>query len=207
MTDGIIPDAKLYTGFSDLARAQARGQDYEICVRRTRSPVAVIAPHGGKIEDGTSEIARAIADKDFNLYLFEGIRPSKNYAALHLTSTMFDEPECLALIAECQHVIAIHGCDGAGKRVLLGGRDVTLKHQIGAAIAATGLAVETADHRYPAVHRSNICNRGASRMGVQLEVTCELRRSADAVSLAATVRSVLGRLAIDPFPAAIEGGR
>jgi len=109
-----VPDASRFRNFADLARSQVRGRDYEICVRRrAASPIAIIAPHGGEIEDGTWQMARAIAGDDFNLYCFEGTRPSKNYTALHLTSHRFDEPECLSLIASCPVVIAVHGCGGA----------------------------------------------------------------------------------------------
>src|SRR5260221_2694666 len=88
-TSVTVPDSRLYRGFEDLARAQSRGRDYEILVRRRAgSSVAIIAPHGGGIEDGTSAVASAIASDDFSLYLFEGIRRSGNYAALHLTSTL-----------------------------------------------------------------------------------------------------------------------
>ena len=46
-----VPDARSYRGFADLAATQVRGRDYEIEVRRRpASPVAVIAPHGGRIE-------------------------------------------------------------------------------------------------------------------------------------------------------------
>lgn len=158
---------------------------------RRPSSIAVLAPHGGGIENGTSEFARALAGTEFNLYLFEGLRPSSNFAALHLTSTSFDEPECLALIAGCPTVVTIHGCDGIGERVYLGGRDVALKDRIGAALSANGIAVETVGHRYPAVDPRNICNRGASGAGVQLEATHALRRGAQPERLAALVRPVL----------------
>ena len=99
-TGSVVPDARAYRSYADLARAQTRGRDYRIVVeRRPASPVAVIAPHGGGIENGTSELARAIAASDFSLYLFEGLRRSRNYTALHLTSRCFDEPQCLGLIA------------------------------------------------------------------------------------------------------------
>ena len=187
-----VPDARSYRGFADLEAAQVRGRDYEIDVqRRPASPVAVIAPHGGRIEDGTSEIARAIAADDFNLYLLEGTRPSLNYRALHLTSHRFDEPECLRLLAACRFVVAIHGCDGRDQRVLLGGRDVALKERLVAALAGERLVALGDGHRFPALHPDNVCNRGATGSGVQLEITHPLRRSREAVRLAAAVRAVL----------------
>jgi phage replication-related protein YjqB (UPF0714/DUF867 family) len=171
---------------------QARGKDYEIVVSpRPASRVAVIAPHGGRIERGTSEIARAIAGDEFNLYLFEGIRPSKNYTALHLTSRLFDEPECLALIAQCPLVLALHGCGGADERMLLGGLDVTLMNQLAAALSHANVTVQTNGHRFPATDPSNICNRGLARRGVQLELTGRLRGSAVAARVISVVRFVL----------------
>ncbi len=54
-----LPDARKYRSFADLAEAQVRGRDFRISVtRRAASRVAVIAPHAGGIEDGTSEVAR-----------------------------------------------------------------------------------------------------------------------------------------------------
>lgn len=192
-----VPDARAYRGFADLAAAQRRGRDYEIDIRhRPASPVAVIAPHGGRIEDGTSEIARAIAADDFNLYLLEGMRPSLNYRALHLTSHRFDEPGCLALIRQCRFVVAIHGCAGRDQRVLLGGRDLVLRQRITAALAAEALLALDDGHHFPALHPDNVCNRGAGGGGVQLEITHPLRRSMAAVRLAGAVRAVLLEAAV-----------
>lgn len=187
-----FPDAKSYRSFADLAKHQVRGKDYEIVVScRPHSRVAVIAPHGGRIEPRTTEIARAIAGKEFNLYLFEGIRPSKNYTALHLTSHFFDEPECLALIAQCAFVLAVHGCAGTDKRVLLGGLDAILKDQLAAAFRNASVTVETSGHPFLARDPSNICNRGLTRRGTQLEITGPLRRSAAKTRVIAVVRAVL----------------
>jgi len=158
------------------------------------SPVAVIAPHGGEIEDGTSELARAIAGEEFNLYSFEGTRAARNYRALHLTSHLFDEPECLSLIAQCGFVVAIHGCAGDEPAVFLGGLDVTLRDLLADALARARVAAASSGHRFPAVHPNNVCNRGARGKGVQIEITRPLRYAAAAAPLVAAVRSVLFRV-------------
>lgn len=187
-----VPDAGEYRGYGDLARSQRRGRDYEITVRRRRaSRIAVIAPHAGGIENGTSEIARAIAGEDLNLYLFEGRRPADNFRALHLTSHLFDEPLCLELIADCEVVVAVHGCAGADERLLLGGRDQALRDRLALALRAAGLCADTTGHRYPAVRTENICNRGATGMGVQIELTDPLRRGTAALRVAAALRAAL----------------
>jgi phage replication-related protein YjqB (UPF0714/DUF867 family) len=186
------PDSTTYRSYADLARAQRRGRDYEIRVRRIpESRIAIIAPHGGEIENGTSEIASAIAGGEFNLYLLEGLRPVHNYRALHLTSHRFDEPECLALLSDCSHVVAIHGCAGTDERVLLGGLDSTLRDRLALAIAATGVPAQVGGHRFPATQAANICNRGTRGMGVQVEFTEPLREPGAAAVVTAAMVQVL----------------
>jgi len=184
--------ADSYKGFQDLAKTQVEGTDYRVLVRpNADSSIAVIAPHGGNIEQYTSDIARAVAGADFNLYLFEGIRHAGNYAALHLTSHKFDEPRCLALLSDCDHVIAIHGCDGDAQQALVGGIDEPLKAAIGQAIADLGIDARTRDHQFPATNLRNICNRGRRGVGVQVEMTMALRLQGPRDALSAAIRSVL----------------
>jgi phage replication-related protein YjqB (UPF0714/DUF867 family) len=186
-----------YMGFRDLAKVQVEGSDYRVHVRpNARSSVAVIAPHGGSIEQYTSDIASAVADADFNLYLFEGIRPAGNYAALHLTSHKFDEPRCLELLSNCDHVIAIHGCHGEKQQALVGGLDEPLKSSLAQAIAGLGIDTRLQGHQFPAVEPKNICNRGRRGVGVQIEMTMALRSQGPCDAISAAIRSVLLALPI-----------
>ncbi len=70
-----------YTKFEDLKKNETL---YEICFRERFSGVAVIAPHGGKIEPGTSEIARGIAGNEHTFYTFRGLRKDGNKRYLHI---------------------------------------------------------------------------------------------------------------------------
>jgi phage replication-related protein YjqB (UPF0714/DUF867 family) len=181
-----------YRSYEDLARAHIEGDDYQVHVRtRLESAVAIVAPHGGGIEVGTSEVARAVAGDDFNFYAFEGCRPFGNFAALHLTSHRFDDRRCLELLSGCDYVVTIHGCRGAAHQVLVGGLDETLKARIAGAIAATGLEVRTHDHPFAGRAPNNICNRGRRGAGVQLELTSALRLAGDTRALVTATRSVL----------------
>lgn len=192
MTAGNVPDARDYAGFADLARAQREGHDFRIEVlTRPHSDVAIVAPHGGGIEDGTSELARAVADDDLNLYLFEGCRPAYNYRALHLTSHRFDEPRCLALLERCERVVTVHGCDGEDPVILAGGLDVDLARELAAALERAQFEVATEGHRFPATNPANICNRGARGRGVQLEIPHRLRRGESVGAIARALRAVL----------------
>lgn len=181
-----------YAGYDDLRKTQIEGFDYRIHVRaNAASSVAVIAPHGGRIEPRTSDVARKIAGDDFNLYLLEGIRPHANFAHLHLTSHKFDEPRCLDLLSRCDHVIAVHGCDGEVQRAFMGGRDEALKARVAQAIAELGVDVQLQGHRFPATNRWNICNRGRRVAGIQIEMTVALRRDGPCEAISEAIRAVL----------------
>jgi len=181
-----------YGCYADLAKGQTEGADFQVRIERNpESSVAILAPHGGAIEAGTSEIARAVAGLEFYLYLFEGTRRSGNYGALHLTSHLFDEPRCLGLLSGCDHVIAIHGCRGDTPQALLGGLDAALKTRIGAAILAAGIDTHLVGHQFLAVHPRNICNRGRRGAGVQLELTSALRLQSASHAIVGAIRSVL----------------
>lgn len=184
--------AASYRGFADLANAQTEGTDYRVLVRPiANSSIAVIAPHGGRIEQYTSDIARGVAERGFNLYLFEGIRQAGNYSALHLTSHRFDEPRCLSLLSMCDHVVAIHGCGGDDQRVLLGGLDEALKLAVGQALSGLGVEVRSDGHQFPANDPNNVCNRGRRGVGVQIELTMGLRLHGPRNAVSAAIRSVL----------------
>ncbi len=182
-----------YRSYADLARAQRHGVDYDIHVEhRPQSPVAIIAPHGGRIEGGTSEAARQIAGLEHSYYLFEGQRPGRdNFEHLHLTSRFFDEPRCLALVTASDIVMAVHGYATDGPDVLIGGLDVQLKGRLQTALSEHGLTCLADGHPYPGTTPSNICNRGRRGRGIQLELSARLRRSRDFTALALAVRSVL----------------
>ena len=180
--------------YGDLARSYVEDVDYAVRVtKREHSRVAVLAPHGGRIEGRTSEIARLIAGGDHSLYLFEGLRPTgDNFDCLHLASRYFDEPRALDLIADCDIVIAVHGYASAGPDVLLGGLDAGLKRDIAQALAAAGISCQLEGHRFPGTQPRNICNRGRSGAGIQLELSEGLRKAGDWPGMACAVRSVLG---------------
>jgi phage replication-related protein YjqB (UPF0714/DUF867 family) len=184
--------AKNFRSFADLAAAYERDRDYRIVrLLRPESEVAILAPHGGSIEAHASDIARDIAGRDFNLYLFEGLLKAGNFASLHLSSHLFDEPDCLDLLRACQSVISVHGCGHAGEIVLLGGRDAALRASIGTRLHGLGVNCEDAPAGLDAADSKNVCNRGRSGAGVQLEVSMELRRSPRRALLVRAVREAL----------------
>jgi len=169
-----MPDT--YSNFADLSSDLLEGRDFRVACRNAQSVLAVIAPHGGGIEPGTSEIANAVAGDSHSFYAFEGIKPRGN-SILHITSSHFDEPRCLALVEQVQTVLTIHGCDEQKPVVFIGGLDDELRHKI--TIALNEAKFRTSEHDNPrlqGIATDNICNRGASGVGVQLELAHGLRR-------------------------------
>jgi phage replication-related protein YjqB (UPF0714/DUF867 family) len=188
--------ADKYSHFAELAENEVAGVDYRTLSRRATPSFVIVAPHGGGIEPGTSEIADAIAEKDiaagtnFSFYTFEGIKPAGN-AELHITSTHFDEPVCLTLIRDSDIVITIHGeHSDEGEGVFVGGLDKRLGRRIGRALKAAGFNVSK--HQDPdlqGIEPANLCNRGKTGAGVQLELSQAVRRQMFA-SLTRTGRKI-----------------
>ncbi|MGQ0656580.1 MAG: poly-gamma-glutamate hydrolase family protein [Chromatiales bacterium] len=181
-----------YRNYEELSRGEREGHDFRVTIREVPdSPIAIVAPHGGGIERGTSQIASAIAGQRFNLYLFEGLKPRKNFDILHITSRRFDEPRCMALVARAETVITVHGCVGLDERVYIGGLDHALKARIASALVAHGVDGRLDGHPFPAHDPGNICNRGRRGRGVQLEFTVGLRRTRPSAIIGPLIRGVL----------------
>lgn len=164
-----------YDNFRQLQNHETVGEDYRIQFRIGKSGIAVIAPHGGGIEPGTSELADAIAGDRHAFYSFEGLKPLGNLR-LHITSRKFDEPICLRIVKSANIVLALHGCRGDERTVYIGGRDRLLKLRIGKALKKSGFSFGI-DPRYPGLHIRNICNRCITGKGVQLEIPMGMRRA------------------------------
>lgn len=88
-------------------------------------------------------------------------------------------------------MVAIHGCNSVDEKVLLGGLNTTLKSQLAAALRDVNVTVQADGHGFPATDANNICNRGLTRSGVQLEFTDPLREAAAETRAVSAVRSVL----------------
>jgi phage replication-related protein YjqB (UPF0714/DUF867 family) len=91
-------------------------------------------------------------------------------------------------------VIGIHGCMGDAQ-IFLGGLDAELTHGLAIHLKAASFTVRSDGHRYPGRHPQNICNRGATGRGAQLEITHDLRAPGYREQIATAVRAALaGRL-------------
>lgn len=182
----------------DYGRRHRRHElfDHGLAHRCGVAKTTIIAPHGGGIEFGTSELCLAIAgyhpagleltpaiDVTYDYWMFEGLRASDN-SELHVTSTNCDDGVAVSLCGGALNVLALHGCttsqaelpDGA-QAVLVGGRNAALKQHLLDELAAAGLtAIDAVDHdALNGDDPTNITNRTLLGMGGHLEITAPLR--------------------------------
>ncbi len=180
-----------YSSFDELQNHEAPDKDYQLYICDAGSRVTIIAPHGGKIEPRTSDLAKRIARENYNCYCFEGLK-EKNNACLHITSHHFDEPNATRILSKSEVVVAIHACTGIAGLVHIGGLDKELGHLIARELEDRGVSVSNDHPRFQGTNPENICNRGATGIGVQLEVTRDLRDDLGKVEvIARAVRAAL----------------
>jgi phage replication-related protein YjqB (UPF0714/DUF867 family) len=185
-----------YNNFEKLNHFEKINTDYRISISDLGSPTTIIAPHGGKIEPKTSDIAAGIARDQFNYYCFEGLKPTDN-RCLHITSHNFDEPQALQLLARSQTVVAVHACTDERAVVYPGGRDEELMGAIVKELKAAGISVANQSIKYQGLNPDNICNRGASGRGAQLEISRGLRDDNHKVlMLCSAIRTALTNLTV-----------
>jgi phage replication-related protein YjqB (UPF0714/DUF867 family) len=164
-----------YSTYEELERNQREGIDYQVHIREGDSGIAVVAPHGGGIELGTTEIAREVAGIEHTFYGFEGTKAEDN-SDLHLTSKEFDEPRLANIVSKEEIVLTVHGCEGEGEVVYVGGLHKALKKKIHRLLSHAGFRARLSpDPKMGGKSPHNICNRGRSGAGVQLELSKGLR--------------------------------
>lgn len=185
-----------YANFAQLSASEPISS-YKIELRQVNSAVALIAPHAGKIEPGTSEICRSVASDDLTYYLFQGCKRSNN-SDLHITSARFDESQGLSIATSAQVVVTFHGQFGARHFVNVGGRASELCTAIIDRLNRAGYSAgRQADPSLQGLDQNNICNRGLTRQGVQLEISRGLRDrlvsdKGEMMILTAAIRAAFG---------------
>ncbi|AIA71733.1 MULTISPECIES: poly-gamma-glutamate hydrolase family protein [Enterobacterales] len=168
-----------YSCFTELKENEAEGSFNISSKIENRSNVyAIVAPHGGKLETGTTEISLAISREDLSLYLFNANKRNNN-RTLHITSANFDEPQCEKILGNVATVLAIHGARDPEtepkERVWVGGNlRETFENNLQETLRPLGLLIEI-NSNFLGKEPNNICNRGISQQGMQLELTKSLR--------------------------------
>ncbi len=165
-----------YQSYKELSNSAQEGTDYRIETHQGITDAVIIAPHGGKIEPGATEIAKAIAGEDHGFYSLEGLKPGNNHI-LSIPSEKFDEPRALEMVEKANRVIAIHGFFyGGDQDIQLGGLDADLKQKIKANLEREGFKPQESGSTLEAENPHNICNRGQTGKGVQIGIYWGLRK-------------------------------
>ena len=141
----------------------------------------IVAPHGGGIEPGTSEIMRAVAEAgNWAWYEFAGFLRKGNHEGLHIASALFDEPTLLALLPRTKLVVSVHGSQNEDAPVVfVGGKWDEGREAMTAAINGTtdkhGVEAVAAPAHLSGADPANIANRGTLGQGIQLEFSRSAR--------------------------------
>jgi len=164
-----------YKNFKELADREVEGRDYWIRIELRDPHVLIMAPHGGRIEPTTEMIAEAIAGADYSFYIFEGLKANGN-GVLHIESHLFDEPRALQAAEKADIVITVHGqIDQKDGFVMIGGLHDNLRLGIRRQLEGVGFETRVPTEGLMGMDPQNICNRGKSGQGVQLEVSRKTR--------------------------------
>ena len=172
-----------YPSLSGLLRNEDK-KHYKLFTINRESDIVIIAPHGGGIEPGTSELAKQIAGTEYSFLLFEGVLNKNNKEILHVTSTNIDYPPWIVLLKKALISISIHGTREetlGSKGVEVGGMNKELISKINHYLTKRGFNVKHSPQNRNAKSPKNIVNR-ARRKGCQLELSKELRESFFGVS-------------------------
>ncbi|MCG7817410.1 poly-gamma-glutamate hydrolase family protein [Staphylococcus epidermidis] len=166
-----------YQSMTQLEKETTEGVDWRKDTKNTGNQVLIVAPHGGSIEQGTTELTKALADKgNYDYYSFEGIRP-KNNSELHVTSTHYDDPTLNQMIKNRTATISIHGASGSEEIIYLGGPRSDLRNAIEKQLVARGFTVKVPPEYLGGQNNKNFINREDNNTGVQLELTTALRKA------------------------------
>ncbi len=111
-----------------------------------------------------------------SLYCFEGLR-KRPHGDLHVTSHKYDESQAIDATGKCEVVVAIHGRSDRDdpETVWLGGLDAPTLERMEEQIKLAGFSAEVKSGDLAGAHPNNICNRGRTGSGVQVEVPKSLR--------------------------------
>ena len=166
-----------YTSMTQLERETKEGIDWKKETRDQGNQVLIVAPHGGNIEQGTSELTKLLAQQGgYDYFSFEATRPSNN-TQLHVTSTHYDDPTLHQMVEGRSATISIHGAKGDDPIVFLGGAKSDLRDEIQSQLESRGFTVQVPPEYLGGLNENNFINKNENSTGVQLELTTSLRKA------------------------------
>jgi len=166
---------------------------------KEENEIFIMAPHGGSIESGTTELALATAGfttgfngqlaaaGSYDYFIFNGTNPGNLNGRLHVTSSQYDDVVALELVRNSLISLAFHGCTdgqpaastGPGyKACLIGGRDEPFKQLLEERLRGVGFnAYITDQEMLNGDLPNNIISKNKRKAGAQLELTTSFRKA------------------------------
>ncbi|WP_407632933.1 poly-gamma-glutamate hydrolase family protein [Bacillus velezensis] len=168
--------ADKYRNFEEL-KANESPFNFSMFSKEQGTDVLILAPHGGGIEGGTSELAKELSET-YSTYLFEALKTPGAFD-LHLTSTNFDEPQALEMLKEHEFTLSLHGYASNEEHVLVGGTDRDKAKAITSTLNNAGYSAELLDEgtRLSGSSPNNVANKNKTGKSIQLELSTGLRKS------------------------------
>ena len=174
-----------YSSFSELASHNKAGVDYKIISVPRESKKLIMALHGCNVEQGTTELATAIAGSRHSLYSFCGLSTEGKYknllldSLLHITSTHFDEPKLKEMTALANDCISIHGFGDDKIDFCVGGSNATRRSKLASQLSVQFPEFKTCElccKPYNGTAARNPVNQCGTQGGVQVEMSPKVRR-------------------------------
>ncbi|KJR69242.1 poly-gamma-glutamate hydrolase family protein [Bacillus velezensis] len=168
--------ADKYRNFEEL-KVNESPFNFSVFSKEQDTDVLILAPHGGGIEGGTSELAKELSET-YSTYLFEALKTPGAFD-LHLTSANFDEPRALEMLKEHEFTLSLHGYASNDQQVLVGGTDRDKAEAITSTLNNAGYSAELLDEgtRLSGSSPNNVANKNKTGKSIQLELSTGLRKS------------------------------
>ena len=164
-----------YKSFAKLYENE-QSDAYKSDARVASSKYVIIAPHGGGIEPGTTEIADHIAGDVLSYYSFVGVKDKGN-KVLHIASEKYDEVQARRLVESSDTAISIHGEGGDDQNIYIGGLNEKLINKLSTALQKAKFPVsKKVPPNLGGKDPNNICNGCKTKQGVQIEISLGLRK-------------------------------
>lgn len=166
-----------YSDFYEFSKNHREGIDYKIEIEDKNLACSVFAIHGGKLEKGTSKLAKEIARDIANLYIFNSLMAKDVYKS-HITSTKYNEIRAIDLAKKSSISISIHAMREDEEIVCIGGLNKELSMNLNDELNKSGFTTEYPCKRLPGISKKNIVNLSKNN-GVQLEISAKLIEKLD----------------------------
>lgn len=193
----VVRAEDVYRNFRQMTLGHDTPKEYTIIVKDRLSSVTVIAPHGGEIERGTEDIARALAGTDWNLYAFIAQFP-KGHRPLHVTAANFDDPIAVSLSSNAVLGVSVHRRKDPGAVICIGGSNTELREALARELTSSGFECEEPCLRLQGKSPDNIVNlpkAGGVQMELSLQIGDELASGGEKLSaFTKAVRSAVARI-------------